>query len=62
MLKALEQGVKVDKGAKAEFKPIGTGAINGQDGEVKAGLNNIDTALELFQELSISGEPIPTHD
>ena len=46
-----------DKESKAEFEPIGMGALHGEDGNINPELNNIDTAFELLQELSISWTP-----
>jgi len=40
----------------ATFLPVGTGSVDGSDGNVKAGLEGIDTALELFSDMKVSYE------
>ncbi|MGA2545580.1 MAG: DUF2271 domain-containing protein [Rectinemataceae bacterium] len=42
--------------AKAVFKPIGTGAVDGSDGTVRLGLEGITTALQLLDGADISYE------
>jgi hypothetical protein len=42
--------------SKAVFKPIGTGALDGSDGNVRPGLDGITTALQLFSSAAISYE------
>lgn len=42
--------------SKAVFKPLGTGALDGSDGEVRPGLDGITTALQLFSSAEISYE------
>ncbi|WP_320128930.1 DUF2271 domain-containing protein [uncultured Sphaerochaeta sp.] len=39
------------------FKPYGTGSIDGSNGNVKEGLDGLDTALTLFSSLKISYIP-----
>jgi hypothetical protein len=38
---------------RAELLPIGTGAVDGSDGQIRLGLNGLDTALELFESLEL---------
>ncbi len=38
---------------RAELKPIGTGAVDGFDGQIRMGSNGLDTALELFESLEL---------
>jgi hypothetical protein len=46
--------ITVGKGpARAGFAPLGTGSLDGSDGDIHAGLSGIDTALELFGSMSI---------
>lgn len=33
--------------------PVGTGSVDGSDGEIRIGLDGIDTALELFESMQI---------
>jgi len=42
--------------AEATFMPVGTGSVDGSDGNIRPGLHGIDTALELFSELKVSYE------
>lgn len=39
------------------LSPVGTGAVDGSDGKIRNGLEGIDTALELFETISISWNP-----
>jgi hypothetical protein len=39
---------------RAELLPIGTGAVDGSDGNIRVGLNGLDTALELFESLELN--------
>jgi hypothetical protein len=41
---------------QADFVPIGTGSVDGSDGNVRLGLEGIDTALELFSSMKVSYE------
>jgi len=41
---------------EATFLPVGTGSVDGSDGNVRPGLDGIDTALELFSDLKVSYE------
>lgn len=41
---------------EASFLPVGTGSVDGSNGNVKAGLEGIDTALELFSDMRVSYE------
>ncbi|PKL24789.1 MAG: hypothetical protein CVV47_10180 [Spirochaetae bacterium HGW-Spirochaetae-3] len=41
---------------EALFQPIGTGSVDGADGEIRPGLDGISTALELFSTLRVSFE------
>lgn len=44
----------VGKGAaRAGFEPIGTGSLDGSDGDIHAGLHGIDTALSLFSRMVV---------
>jgi len=38
---------------EARFEPIGVGSVDGSDGEVRPGLEGIDTALELFSSMTV---------
>ncbi len=38
---------------EARFEPIGVGSVDGSDGEVRPGLDGIETALELFSSLTV---------
>jgi hypothetical protein len=40
--------------AEVEFAPIGTGALDGADGQVYPGLAGIDTALRLFASMKVA--------
>lgn len=40
--------------AKASFRPLGLGSLDGSDGAVHEGLGGITTALELFSTLEVS--------
>lgn len=40
--------------AQSEFRPIGTGSVDGSDGAIRDGLAGIDTALELFSSMTVS--------
>jgi hypothetical protein len=41
---------------EARFTPIGTGSVDGTDGDIRPGLEDIDTALELFSSMTVSYE------
>lgn len=41
---------------EARFTPIGTGSVDGSDGDIHPGLEGIDTALELFSSMTVSFE------
>ena len=41
---------------EAVFVPVGTGSVDGGDGEIRSGLEGIDTALELFSSMTVSYE------
>ncbi len=43
-------------GNEATFQPIGTGSVDGTDGDVHPGLDGISTALELFSSIRVSYE------
>jgi len=46
--------LSVGKGpARASFEPIGTGSLDGSDGAIHAGLQNIDTAFSLFSRMVV---------
>lgn len=38
---------------EARFEPIGIGSVDGSDGEIRPGLEGIDTALELFSSMTV---------
>ena len=38
---------------EARFEPVGVGSVDGSDGEVRPGLDGIDTALELFSSMTV---------
>ncbi len=38
---------------EARFQPVGIGSVDGSDGEVRPGLDGIDTALELFSSMTV---------
>jgi hypothetical protein len=40
-----------------EFIPVGTGSVDGSDGNIRPGINGIDTALELFSSMYVSYKP-----
>jgi len=42
--------------AEVRFNPIGTGSMDGADGQIRPGLEGIDTALELFSSMTVSYE------
>jgi hypothetical protein len=42
--------------SSAVFRPVGTGAVDGSDGEIRPGLEGITTALELLDSAEISYE------
>lgn len=39
--------------SEARFVPIGTGSVDGSDGDIRPGLGGVDTALELFSSLTV---------
>lgn len=39
--------------SEARFVPIGTGSVDGSDGDIRPGLDGIDTALELFSSMAV---------
>jgi hypothetical protein len=41
---------------ESKFTPVGTGAVDGADGNVRPGLDGIDTALQLFSSMTVSYE------
>lgn len=41
---------------EATFVPLGTGSVDGSDGEIQPGIEGIDTALELFSSMKVSYE------
>lgn len=43
--------------AALRFQPIGVGSVDGSDGEIRHGLEGIDTALELFSSLTATYRP-----
>jgi hypothetical protein len=42
---------------EASFVPIGTGSVDGKDGDIKFGLEGIDTALQLFASMKVAYIP-----
>jgi hypothetical protein len=42
---------------EAVFEPIGTGSVDGVDGEIRPGLGGIDTALQLFGSMKVAYAP-----
>jgi len=48
--------VKGGERTESTFLPVGTGSVDGGDGNIRPGLDGIDTALELFSELKVSYE------
>jgi hypothetical protein len=42
---------------EAGFMPIGTGSVDGSDGEIRLGLDGIDTALQLFASMKVAYIP-----
>jgi hypothetical protein len=41
----------------ADFTPIGTGSVDGSDGEIRPGLAGIDTAMDLFASMKVAYIP-----
>lgn len=41
---------------EATFLPVGTGSVDGSDGDIRVGLEDIDTALKLFSSMAVSYE------
>ena len=39
--------------SEAVFVPVGTGSVDGSNGDIRPGLSGIDTALELFSSLKV---------
>jgi hypothetical protein len=39
---------------EADFVPIGTGSVDGSDGNMRPGLDGIDTALQLFSSMKVA--------
>lgn len=42
---------------ETEFLPIGTGSVDGSDGDMRPGLDGIDTALQLFASMKVAYIP-----
>jgi hypothetical protein len=42
---------------EASFMPIGTGSVDGSDGDIRPGLDGIDTALQLFAAMKVAYIP-----
>ena len=42
---------------EAAFVPIGTGSVDGSDGDLRPGLDGIDTALQLFASMKVAYIP-----
>jgi hypothetical protein len=42
---------------EATFMPIGTGSVDGSDGDIRPGLEGIDTALQLFASMKVAYRP-----
>jgi len=42
---------------EAVFRPVGTGSVDGTDGEIRPGLDSITTALEIFSSLKVAYRP-----
>ncbi|MFH2115495.1 MAG: hypothetical protein ABIJ86_13410 [Spirochaetota bacterium] len=42
---------------EASFIPLGTGSVDGSDGDIRPGLDGIDTALDLFASMKVAYIP-----